>query len=83
MDSISELEFKVQILARCMGSALGLGRPTRIEIHYCTPQNKDPVPLTRTEDQRPAAEATFAAQSSALVPKWVTGSQDRSVVCAA
>jgi hypothetical protein len=39
MDSISELEFKVQILARCMGSALGLGRPTRVQIHYCDPQS--------------------------------------------
>lgn len=35
MDTISELEFKVQVLARCLGSALGLGRPTRVQIHYC------------------------------------------------
>jgi len=39
MENISELEFKVHILARCMGSALGLGRPTRVQIHYCDPQS--------------------------------------------
>ena len=38
MDTIGELEFKVQVLARCLGSALGLGRPTRVQIHYCNPQ---------------------------------------------
>lgn len=38
MDTIGELEFKVQVLARCLGSALGLGRPTRVQIHYCDPQ---------------------------------------------
>lgn len=43
MDSISELEFKVQVLARCIGSALGLGRPIRIEIHYSKLQNQDSV----------------------------------------
>ncbi|MFQ3613748.1 MAG: hypothetical protein SNJ68_08550 [Cyanobacteriota bacterium] len=83
MESISELEFKVQILARCMGSALGLGRPTRIEIHYCTPQNR--------ENQRPAADrdsgtgslATSASQSSSLVSEWVTGAQGQSAVYAA
>ena len=41
MDGIGEFEFKVQILARCMGSALGLGRPTRIQLEiagapHCT-----------------------------------------------
>lgn len=56
MDSISELEFKVQILARCMGSALGLGRPTRIEIHYYTPH--------RSKDQ--LAEDRSASPSSLL-----------------
>ncbi|MGQ9837057.1 MAG: hypothetical protein ACUVRV_03595 [Cyanobacteriota bacterium] len=40
MNSTSELEFKVQVLARCMGSALGLGRPTRIEIHYSKLKNQ-------------------------------------------
>ncbi len=38
MENISELQFKVHVLARCMGSALGLGRPTRVQIHYCDPQ---------------------------------------------
>ena len=38
MDTIRELEFKVQVLARCLGSALGLGRPIRVQIHYCNPQ---------------------------------------------
>ncbi len=38
MDTIGELEFKVQVLARCLGSALGLGRPIRVQIHYSNPQ---------------------------------------------
>jgi hypothetical protein len=38
MGTIGELEFKVQVLARCLGSALGLGRPIRVQIHYCNPQ---------------------------------------------
>ncbi|MCF2969802.1 hypothetical protein L1047_01145 [Synechococcus sp. Nb3U1] len=69
----SELEFKVQVLARCMGSALGLGRPTRIEIHYCTPQS--------SEDRRSAADDRSTSPSSPLAPEWAVGSQ--GVVCAA
>jgi hypothetical protein len=38
MDSRGELEFTVQVLARCLGSALALGRPTRVQIHYCNSQ---------------------------------------------
>lgn len=43
MDGIGEFEFKVQILARCMGSALGLGRPTRIQIHYSNSNSQNAV----------------------------------------
>ncbi|MFS8778344.1 hypothetical protein [Synechococcus sp. W70.1] len=34
MKNTGDLEFKVQVLARCLGSALGLGRPLRVQIHY-------------------------------------------------
>ncbi|MFQ3584025.1 MAG: hypothetical protein SNJ85_03700 [Cyanobacteriota bacterium] len=83
MDSISELEFKVQILARCMGSALGLGRPTRIEIHYCTAQNRENQRSAADRDSGTESLATSASQSSSLVSEWVTGAQGQSAAYAA
>ncbi|MEN9220943.1 MAG: hypothetical protein Q6M04_00740 [Thermostichus sp. BF3_bins_97] len=73
MDSISELEFKVQILGRCLGSALGLGRPTRVEIHYSAPHGSESPSL--------ADENTCEQQSSTFEP--MTGSQDRAIAWAA
>ena len=32
-----DFKFKVQILARCIGSALGLGRAIKIQIYYSKP----------------------------------------------
>ena len=37
MDDVDDFKFKVQILARCIGSTLGLGRPIRVRIHYSKP----------------------------------------------
>jgi hypothetical protein len=33
VDDSDAFEFRVRILARCIGSGLGLGRPIRIRIH--------------------------------------------------
>lgn len=63
MDGIGEFEFKVQILARCMGSALGLGRPTRVQIHYSNSNSQNAVRAkegwsgSRLGDQIPSLNA--------------------------
>ncbi len=69
MDTIGELEFKVQVLARCLGSALGLGRPTRVQIHYCDPHRLD--------------EGKSSSVVSSASPGEVLGSQLRSLASAA
>ena len=33
-------KFKVQILARCIGSTLGLGYPVCIRVHYSKPNSQ-------------------------------------------
>ncbi|MEN9224124.1 MAG: hypothetical protein Q6L60_08325 [Thermostichus sp. HHBFW_bins_43] len=73
MDSISELEFKVQILARCLGSALGLGRPTRIEIHYSASHG--------SENPSPGDQNIDKQLSSAI--ESMSDSQDRAIAWAA
>ncbi|MEN9203847.1 MAG: hypothetical protein Q6J46_10080 [Thermostichus sp. DG02_2_bins_29] len=74
MDSIGELEFKVQILARCLGSALQLGRPTHIEIHYASPQVSD-LSCSRRD--------TLGLPGTGISPERMTSSQGRALASVA
>ncbi|MDX2272408.1 MAG: hypothetical protein NW237_10745 [Cyanobacteriota bacterium] len=52
MNVTDELEFKAQILARCLGSALGLGSPLRVGIHFAQTAPA-PTPTIRTKVRSP------------------------------
>lgn len=34
MSNAANLRFQVQVLARCVGTALDLGKPVKVEVHY-------------------------------------------------
>ncbi|HIK21987.1 MAG TPA: hypothetical protein IGR15_13260 [Synechococcus sp. M44_DOE_062] len=78
MDGIGEFEFRVQILGRCMGSALGLGRPTRIQIHYSSSNSQN-----ATEDKEGRSGSRLGDQIPSLNAEGERGSQGQALACVA
>ncbi|MGY2727413.1 hypothetical protein ACVWXV_002582 [Thermostichus sp. OS-CIW-21] len=79
MDGIGEFEFKVQILARCMGSALGLGRPTRVQIHYSNLNSQNKTKAKEGQSESKSLSSLGDQISSSLSNQGKRGSQGQAL----